>query len=51
MKIDAYFLATLTQAVAWMGLLFGLTKLDFFIYPFMVMLSVICYGEGTISWA
>ncbi len=41
MKFDAYFLVALTRAVAWMGLLFGSTKLDFFIHPSAVMLSVI----------
>jgi hypothetical protein len=40
MKIDAYFLAASTLAVAWMRLSFGLTMLEFFIHPSAVVLSV-----------
>jgi hypothetical protein len=49
MKIDVYFLAAFTQVLAWMGLLFGLTKLDFFHTPFRV--CAIFHGKSTISRA
>jgi hypothetical protein len=45
MKNDAYFLAASTQTVAWMGLLFGSTKLDFFIHTSAIVLSVMERAE------